>query len=196
MKRLFDIFFSFLGLIILSPIMLLAAIFIKLGPKGPVFFLQERVGLNGKLFKLIKFRTMVINDGNNSITTKNDPRITAIGRIIRKFKIDEIPQLINVLKGDMSFVGPRPDVAGYADELTGDDKIVLSVRPGITGPATLKFRHEEQLLAEQKDPVRYNKEVVFPEKVRLNREYARNNDLLIDLKYILMTLFGMEYKDN
>jgi lipopolysaccharide/colanic/teichoic acid biosynthesis glycosyltransferase len=124
------------------------------------------------------------------VTTSNDPRITAIGRFFRRTKIDELPQLINVLFGQMGFVGPRPDVPGFADELCGADRIILTVRPGITGPATLRFRNEEEELAAQPDPERFNREVIFVEKVRLNREYVENFSLLKDVRYILLTLFS------
>ena len=155
------------------------------------FFIQERVGKDGKLFKVIKIRTMRdVPDVNTTVTRENDPRITRLGRFWRKTKIDELPQLINVLLGQMSFVGPRPDVPGFADQLTGPDRIILTVRPGITGPATLRFRNEEQLLAQQDDPEAYNRKVIWPEKVRLNREYVENYSFRQDIKYILQTLFG------
>lgn len=127
---------------------------------------------------------------NTNVTTDKDPRITRLGRFFRKTKIDELPQLINVFLGQMSFVGPRPDVPGFADKLTGDDRIILTVRPGITGPATLKFRDEEKLLAAQSDPERYNREVIYPEKVRLNREYVENYSFWQDIKYIFQTILG------
>jgi lipopolysaccharide/colanic/teichoic acid biosynthesis glycosyltransferase len=125
-----------------------------------------------------------------TVTTAVDPRVTSYGKILRKMKLDELPQLVNVLVGDMSFVGPRPDVPGFADRLTGPDRIILSVRPGITGPATLKYRNEEELLAAQPDPEMYNREVIFPDKVRINREYVEHYSFLADMKYILLTLFG------
>lgn len=155
------------------------------------FFIQERVGQNGKLFKVIKIRTM--REGstfNTVVTTSHDPRITPLGKLFRKTKIDELPQLINVLRGHMSFVGPRPDVPGFADQLAGEDRIILSIRPGITGPATLKYRNEEEILAAQPDPERYNQEVIFPDKVRINREYVENYRFWNDIKYILQTVIG------
>lgn len=127
---------------------------------------------------------------NTTVTALNDPRITPLGHFLRKTKIDELPQLINVFLGHMSFVGPRPDVAGFADKLTGEDRIILWVRPGITGPATLKYRKEEEFLAGQDDPERYNDEVIFPDKVRLNREYVANYSFWKDIKYIYQTIFG------
>jgi len=123
-----------------------------------------------------------------SITTKNDPRITSVGRFLRRFKLDELPQLINVLKGDMSFVGPRPDVPGFADKLKGKDRIILSIRPGITGPATLKYRNEEEILAKQPNPDKYNAEVIYPDKIRINREYVENYSFWKDMGYIIRTI--------
>ena len=152
-------------------------------------FRQQRVGRFGKAFTLLKLRTMKnMKFVSTTVTTDGDPRITRIGRFLRKTKLDELPQLVNVLKGDMSFVGPRPDVAGYADKLQGADRIILEVRPGITGPATLKFRNEEQLLAFQEDPETFNREVIWPEKVRLNVEYVENYSFRRDIWYIWKTL--------
>lgn len=190
-KRGFDIFVSMVGLVLTSWLIFLAyvAATIDTGKNG--FFRQARVGRNGRLFKTIKVRTMRdIAFVDTTVTTGADPRITALGRLLRKTKIDELPQLINVFFGQMSFVGPRPDVPGFADILTGEDRIILSIRPGITGPATLKYRNEEELLAAQPDPKKYNREVVFPDKVRINREYIENYSFWTDIKYILMTIFG------
>ena len=154
------------------------------------FFIQERVGRNGKFFSVIKIRTMKEVPGfKTDVTTRQDPRITPLGQILRRLKLDELPQLINVLLGHMSFVGPRPDVPGYADRLQGEDRIILSIRPGITGPATLHFRNEEDFLALQNDPVRYNREVIYPQKVKLNREYIENYCFYKDLRYIYRTIF-------
>ena len=137
------------------------------------FFTQEHVGRDGRRFRMIKLRTMRVDPGlRTTVTTAGDARITRVGRLLRRAKLDELPQLINVLKGDMSFVGPRPDVPAFADTLAGEDRIILSVRPGITGPATLKYRDEETLLAEADDPEAYNSEVIYPDKVRINREYV------------------------
>lgn len=197
MKRLFDFTISFVGLIVISPIFMVIALLIRATSGSPLFYWQERVGLNGKTFRLYKFRTMVVDADKvgTSVTTKNDPRIMPTGKFLRRFKLDELPQLINVLKGDMSFVGPRPDVPGFADKLQGDDRIILTVRPGITGPATLKYRNEEALLASQADPDKYNAEVIYPDKVRLNREYVKNQSFLGDMKYLLMTVFGRPFHE-
>lgn len=158
---------------------------------SPVLFRQERVGRQGKLFRICKFRTMSQSkETGTTITVSNDPRITKTGKWLRRFKLDELPQLWNVFLGDMSLVGPRPDVSGYWDKLQGEAAGLLALRPGITGPATLAFRHEETLLAQATDPKQYNDEVIFPEKVRLNLEYARTMSLRKDLHYIFQTLVG------
>ena len=191
-KRLFDIIFSLLGIIFLFPVFIFVSILIKIDSSGPVFFLQERVGLNGKLFKIIKFRSMKEDHKNSlTVTLKNDKRITRIGKKLRKYKIDEIPELVNVLVGDMSFVGPRPDVPGYADLLEGNDRNILKLRPGITSLASIKYANEEQLLLEHKDPIAYNNEVIFPDKVKMNLNYYENNNIWIDIKIIFATLFTL-----
>jgi lipopolysaccharide/colanic/teichoic acid biosynthesis glycosyltransferase len=197
MKRFFDLTVSLTGSIIISPALLLVALFIKATSGNPVFYCQPRIGLNGKIFQLLKFRTMVVDADKlgTSVTVKDDLRITPAGAFLRKFKLDELPQLFNVLRGDMSFVGPRPDVPGFADKLSGEDRIILSVRPGITGPATLKYRNEEELLAKQEDPDKFNAEIIYPDKVRLNREYAQNKNFFRDIKYILMTIFGRAFNE-
>jgi len=151
------------------------------------FFMQERIGRFGRRFTVIKIKTMRDRKGT-LVTRAGDPRITTTGLWLRRFKLDELPQLINVLLGQMSFVGPRPDVASFADQLQGDERLILSVRPGITGPATLKYRDEEQLLAGQSEPERYNREVIWPDKVRLNLAYVRNWGFWSDLVYIKRTL--------
>ena len=191
-KRLFDIFFSFLGLILLLPVFIIISILIKIDSSGPVFFLQERVGLNGKYFKIIKFRSMKINHNDSlTVTLKNDKRITRVGKKLRKYKIDEVPELMNVLIGDMSFVGPRPDVPGFADLLEGNDRNILKLRPGITSSASIKYSNEEQLLLEKKDPISYNKNVIFPDKVKMNLNYYENNNIWIDIKIIFATIFTL-----
>ena len=191
-KRLFDIIFSFLGLILLLPLFIIVSILIKVDSSGPIFFLQERVGLNGKYFKIIKFRSMKVNHNDSlTITLKNDKRITRIGRKLRKYKIDEIPELINVLIGDMSFVGPRPDVPGYTDLLKGNERNILKLRPGITSSASIKYSNEEQLLLEQEDPIAYNDDVIFPDKVKMNLNYYHNNNIWIDIKIIFATVFTL-----
>lgn len=155
-----------------------------------VFFLQKRVGENGKLFTIIKIKTMYPNKKGSTVTTANDSRITKSGKFFRKYKIDELPQLINVLKGDMSFVGPRPDVPGYADKLEGEDRIILSIKPGITGPASLKYKNEEEILANVENPNEYNDKVIWPDKVKINKEYIKNWSLKKDIEYIIKTLKG------
>ncbi len=189
-KRLFDIVFSFIGLFFTWPVILIAWLVASIETRSNGFFLQKRVGKDGKLFTIIKVKTMYTNNKGNSVTTANDERITKSGRFFRKYKIDELPQLINVLKGDMSFVGPRPDVPGYADKLEGEDRIILSVRPGITGPATLKYRNEEEILAGVDDPKKYNDDVIWPDKVKINKEYIKNWSFKKDLEYIIKTIKG------
>ena len=190
MKRLIDFIMSFAGLIFLSPFLLFISILIKISTNGNVFFVQERVGRNGSLFKMIKFRTMYTDhNDNNTISIKGDSRITKLGYFLRKYKIDELPELINILFGDMSFVGPRPDVKGYADKLKGDHRKILKLRPGITGPASIKFINEELLLSQQKNPKYYNDNVIYPEKVRINLDYFYNNSIWIDFKIIFATIF-------
>ncbi len=188
-KRIFDLLASLSGLLILSPVFLAVALLIRVKMPGRIFFVQERVGRNGKIFRLVKFRTMVENHGGNMITVKGDSRITPLGAWLRKYKLDELPELWNVLKGDMSLVGPRPDVPGYADKLTGEAREILKLRPGITGPATLKYANEEEILAKADDPVKYNDEVIFPDKVRINLEYLRTRSLIGDIKIIFKTVF-------
>jgi lipopolysaccharide/colanic/teichoic acid biosynthesis glycosyltransferase len=190
-KRSFDIVAAAVGLVLTWWIIVLAYIASSIDTRRSGFFVQGRVGREGKLFKMIKIRTMRdVANINTAVTADNDPRITGLGRFLRRAKIDELPQLVNILLGQMSFVGPRPDVPGFADQLLGKDRIILSVRPGITGPATLRFRDEERVLAQHPDPERYNREVIFPEKVKLNREYVQAYSFRKDMGYILRTLFG------
>ena len=158
--------------------------------KGSFFFKQERIGQYGKSFKIYKIRTMRIqNHNNNFVTTADDDRILPFGKFLRKTKLDEIVELINVLKGDMSLVGPRPDVAGYADKLTDEDRKILELRPGITGPASLKYINEEELLAKVDDPKKYNDEIIYPDKVKINLEYYYNRTFWGDIKIIFNTIF-------
>lgn len=195
-KFLFDRVFALLGLVFLLPVLLVVALLIRFKmPDGPALFRQERIGRFGKPFRLVKFRSMAGNQTGETVTVAGDPRITPLGAKLRRFKLDELPELWNVLIGDMSFVGPRPDVPGYADALTGDDREILRLRPGITGPATLKYRNEEELLASVEDPKRYNDEVIFPDKVRINRYYLHHPSFLMDVRMILATLTGshLEY---
>ena len=189
-KRGFDIVFSFFGLMICFIPILILVIIATISNKRFGLFFQKRVGRNAKLFKILKIRIMKHPYDDNFITLRDDPRLTYVGKIIRKYHLDELPQLFNVLKGDMSFVGPRPDVAGYADLLIGDDRIILSVRPGITGPATLKFKNEDVLLSQQKDPKKYNDTIIWKEKVKINKEYILNWTLLGDINYIFKTIFN------
>lgn len=192
-KRACDIFGATLGLTVTFWIIIPAWALASMDTQKNGFFTQERIGLKGRIFRVIKIRTMRDLAGvDTTVTTGTDQRITGLGRFWRRTKIDELPQLINVLKGDMSFVGPRPDVPGYADTLEGKDMIILSVRPGITGPATLKYRDEESLLAKQNDPEAYNNDIIWPDKVRLNRAYVENWTFLKDMRYIWWTVFGGE----
>ncbi|HLT99048.1 MAG TPA: sugar transferase [Burkholderiaceae bacterium] len=190
-KRLFDIIFAALGLLLASPLIALGWLAATLETRRNGFFLQERVGRYGQPFRIVKLRTMHDNPQLGTelgtVTTAKDPRITRSGAFLRRSKIDELPQLWNVLIGDMSFVGPRPDVPGYADRLQGEDRIILSVRPGITGPATVKYRNEEEILSRQSDAQAYNAEVIWPDKVRINREYIRQRSLWTDLRYLYRT---------
>ena len=191
-KRVLDVFFSVIGLVLLSWMILLGWIIATVETRQNGFFLQDRIGKNGERFRIWKLRTMRENPYHNtSVTTQSDPRITKSGAFLRKTKWNELPQLFNVLLGSMSFVGPRPEVPGFADELQGDDRVILTVPPGITGPATLRFRHEEIVLDSVNDPDAYNVDILFPEKVQLNREYVENYSILKDIKYIFMTVFAL-----
>lgn len=193
-KRPFDIFASLTGLLMMWPFFIVIAILIKTKmPNGPIFFKQKRVGVDGKLFTIFKFRTMTNNHSGSPISIKGENRITPLGEKLRRYKIDELPALWNVLIGDMSFVGPRPDVPGYADELMGEDRLVLKLKPGITGPASLKYSNEEEILAQQQDPIKYNDEVIFPDKVRINLHYYYNRTFAGDLKIIFSTIFRSNY---
>jgi lipopolysaccharide/colanic/teichoic acid biosynthesis glycosyltransferase len=189
LKRAFDIVLAVVGLVVLGWLILAAFIAASIDTRANGFFRQDRVGLHGKTFRVIKIRSMRDDHAQTtSVTTARDPRITRLGRFFRNHKIDELPQLFNVLIGEMSFVGPRPEVPGFADRLTGDDARILSVRPGITGPATLYFRNEEQLLAACDDPEAYNRTVLFPTKVRINLEYIRDYSFRKDLAMIKDTV--------
>ena len=190
-KWLFDRIMSLVGLIILSPVLLVVAILIRVKmPGGPVLFKQKRVGKECKLFTMVKFRSMSVAHGGSSVSVAGESRITPLGAKLRKYKLDELPELWNVFIGDMSFVGPRPDVPGYADKLVGEDRVILKLRPGITGPASLKYRDEETLLATVEDPIRYNDEVIFPDKVRINKEYYYNWSFWQGIRYIVRTVCG------
>ncbi len=188
-KRMFDVVVSFIGLILTWWIILIAWIVASIETRSNGFFVQKRVGKDAKLFYAIKIKSMKKVEGvDTTITAANDVRITKSGQFFRNTKIDELPQLINVLLGSMSFVGPRPDVEGYADKLQGDDRIILSIRPGITGPASLKYKNEEEILSKQEDPKKYNDEVVWPDKVKINIEYIKNWSLKGDIEYIIKTI--------
>lgn len=187
-KILFDRLMALMGLLVLSPVFLATAVLIRIKmPRGPVLFRQQRVGQYGKLFTLVKFRTMEMGHGGSSVSVAGEKRITPLGSILRKYKLDELPELWNVLTGDMSFVGPRPDVPGYADRLQGRDRDILLLKPGITGEATLKYRNEEELLAKQLDPQRYNDEVIYPDKVRINLDYLEHRTFMRDIRIIIRT---------
>ena len=188
MKLIFDKIFSLVGLIVFAPVFLLLAILIKLLSDGPIIYYQKRVGQYGKLFNIYKFRTMYVNTDENSISVKGDRRITKLGVFLRRYKLDELPELWNVFIGDMSFVGPRPDVPGYADKLKDESVKVLLLKPGITGPASLKYIKEEEILASVSDPIKYNNEVIFPDKVKINLEYYENHNILFDIKIIVKTI--------
>ena len=191
MKRLFDILVSGIGLICLSPLLLIVAIWIKLDSPGPVFYRQVRVGRYNKDFRIFKFRSMRIGSDKGSLVTigGRDPRITRSGYFIRKFKIDELPQLINVLVGDMSLVGPRPEVRHYVNYWTPEQMHVLDVRPGITDPASIKYRNENELLAQVEDPEKYYIEVIMQEKIKLYLEYAEKSSFWYDIKLIFQTFW-------
>lgn len=180
-KRLFDIFLALTGLLFAGWLIALFYLFVVLTMNGNGIFRQQRVGRYGQFFTIYKLRSMEDNEGVK--------QVTPLGRFMRRFKIDELPQLINILAGDMSFVGPRPDVPGYYDNLTGNNKKLLQLRPGLTGPASIKYANEEQLLAAVEDPVFYNDEIIFPDKVRLNMVYLQKQSLWLDIKIIACTLF-------
>ncbi len=209
LKWLFDRIVSLVGLFLLWPVLVIVAILIMIKmPGGPVFFVQKRVGKEGKLFNCHKFRTMTVKHNGSTVSVAGDSRITPLGAKLRHYKLDELPGLWDVLIGKMSFVGPRPDVPGYADKLTGDDRDVLKLRPGITGPATLKYRLEDEMIAEyvaqkqkegdsrdaQKIAEEYNDTVIYPDKVRLNCYYYRHYSFIKDIQMIFCTVLGKKMK--
>ena len=209
LKWIFDRVVSLVGLLCLWPVLLIVAILVKVKmPGGSVFFVQKRVGLGGKLFDCHKFRTMTVKHSGSTVSVAGDSRITPLGAKLRHWKLDELPGLWDVFIGKMSFVGPRPDVPGYADKLTGDDRDVLKLRPGITGPATLKYRLEDEMIAEyvasrqaagdtrpmQEIAVEYNDTVIYPDKVRLNCYYYRHYSFLKDILMIFCTVLGKKMK--
>jgi len=192
-KILFDRLISFLGLLFLFPLLLIVAVLIKIFmPNGPIIFKQKRIGQFGKIFTMYKFRTMNVNHSGSSVSIKGESRITPLGEKLRKYKIDELPGLWNILKGDMSFVGPRPDVPGFADKLIGNDRKILEMKPGLTGPASLKYANEEEILANHEDPIKYNAEVIWPDKIRINLNYYEKRNFLLDLKIMVYTLVKKE----
>ncbi len=219
LKIVFDKVVSLVGLIVLSPVLLIVALLIKWKMPGPILFCQQRVGRYGRIFTVYKFRTMTVkaeasvasrNSEATSIASQEQSRITPLGEKLRRYKLDELPELWNVLKGDMSFVGPRPDVPGYADQLKGEDREVLLLRPGITGPASLKYRDEEDILEAVDEALQkgrsglpmgittvqeYNDNVIYPDKVRLNRYYLHHYSFIKDIQMIVCTVLGkrMEY---
>lgn len=194
MKRVFDFLVSLVGLFLFSPLLVFLSLLIKFTSKGTIFFIQERVGENGVFFKMIKFRSMqVIQDSDSTISVKGDLRVTKVGSFLRRYKLDELPELWNVLVGDMSLVGPRPDVPGYADFLRGEDRNILKLKPGITGPASLKYANEEEILARQENPKEYNDVIIYPDKVRINLDYYYQSNLWIDIKIIFATIFRTSY---
>ena len=209
LKRLFDIVASFCSLLLIWWVYPIVAILIKIKmPGGPAFFCQKRVGKDGKLFTCHKFRTMLVKHNGSSVSVAGDSRITPFGAKLRHYKIDELPELWDVLIGNMSFVGPRPDVPGYADQLQGDDRKVLKLRPGITGPATLKYRLEDEMISEyvasrqaagdsrpaQDIAVEYNDTIIYPDKVRLNKYYYEHYSFWKDIEMILATVLGRKVK--
>ena len=210
LKWLFDRIVAFIGLAMLWPVLLIVALLVKMKmPGGPVFFVQKRVGKDGRLFNCHKFRTMTVKHNGSTVSVAGDSRITPLGAKLRHWKLDELPGLWDVLIGNMSFVGPRPDVPGYADKLEGEDRDVLKLRPGITGPATLKYRLEDEMISEyvakkqadgdtrpmQEIAVEYNDTIIYPDKVRLNCYYYRHYSFIKDIQMILCTVLGkkMEY---
>ena len=197
LKWLFDKLASLFGLLFLSPVLLVVAILIKVKMPGPILFCQKRVGQYGKLFTVYKFRSMTVkaeasvasrDSEATSIASTEQCLITPLGEKLRRYKLDELPELWNVLKGDMSFVGPRPDVPGYADQLQGEERDILKLKPGITGPASLKYRNEEELLVSVENPAQYNDEVIFPDKVKLNLYYLKNYSFIKDIQMIVCTV--------
>lgn len=192
MKRLFDITASFFGIIILSPLFIFISLWVGLSSKGGIFYTQTRVGKNNKDFKLYKFRSMRVNSDKQGLLTvgSKDSRITKAGYFIRKYKIDELPQLFNVLKGDMSFVGPRPEVRRYVDLYSKEQMKVLSVRPGITDPASIKYRNENDILSSQSNPEEYYIQHIMPDKLKINIDYINTQTFIKDIKIIFQTIFG------
>lgn len=209
LKWIFDRLMALVGLLVLWPVLLVVAILVRVKmPGGPAFFCQKRVGKDGKLFTCHKFRSMTVKHNGSSVSVAGDSRITPFGAKLRHYKLDELPELWDVLIGNMSFVGPRPDVPGYADQLKGNDRVVLKLRPGITGPATLKYRLEDEMISEyvakkqaegdvrpmQEIATEYNDKVIYPDKVRLNCYYYRHYSFWKDIEMIFATVLGRKVK--
>ena len=209
LKYIFDRVVALIGLLVLWPLLLIVAVLVKVKmPGGPAFYVQKRVGKNGRLFDCHKFRTMMVDHHGSTVSVAGDSRITPFGATLRHYKVDELPGLWDVLIGNMSFVGPRPDVPGYADKLLGEDRDVLKLRPGITGPATLKYRLEDEMISEyvaqkqasgdtrsmQEIAVDYNDSVIYPDKVRLNCYYYRHYSFIKDIQMIICTVLGKKMK--
>ena len=209
LKFIFDRLVALIGLLFLWPVLLVVGILVKVKmPEGSILFVQKRVGKDGKLFNCHKFRTMIVNHNGSTVSVAGDSRITPLGAKLRHYKLDELPGLWDVLIGNMSFVGPRPDVPGYADKLTGDDCDVLKLRPGITGPATLKYRLEDEMISDyvakrqgngdtrsiQEIATEYNDTMIYPDKVRLNCYYYRHYSFIKDIEIIFATIFGFKVK--
>lgn len=188
-KLLFDYLLAVIIFPVVLPMVIVLMIIATIDTKEFGLFTQKRVGKNANLFSIYKIRTMR-GSNESDVTTSHTHSITTLGKFMRKYKLDELPQIFNILLNQMSFVGPRPDVVGYADELKGQDRIILTIKPGITGPAQLAYRDEEKILSQQENPLKYNDEIIWPDKVRINREYITNWTLINDLKYILKTIFG------
>jgi len=190
-KYIFDRLFALIGLIVLSPILLVIFIIHKIKmPKGSFLYRQVRIGKDAKPFRIFKIRTMrEESEAEGTVTTADDPRVLPFGRWLRESKVDTFFELFNILIGDMSFVGPRPDVPGYADKLTGNDRKILELRPGLTGPASIKYRHEDRILAAQPDPKKYNDEVIWPDKVKINLDYYEKWSLWLDISILWKTIF-------
>lgn len=195
LKWIFDRSMSLVGLLFLWPLLIVVAILIKIKmPGGSALFTQKRVGRHGKLFTMHKFRSMTVSHSGSSVSVAGEARITPFGAVLRKYKLDELPELWDVFVGNMSFVGPRPDVPGYADQLKGNDRRILELRPGITGPASLKYRNEEELLAKVENPIEYNDRVIFPDKVRINLYYLDHYSFIKDIQMIFCTVLGKQMK--
>lgn len=191
LKRAFDLVFSFLGLLLLFPVMSLTGLLIKLSSEGPALFRQQRIGRYGKPFTMYKFRTMVLNHGGSSVSVLGERRITPLGAVLRKLKIDELPELWNIFIGDMSFVGPRPDMPEYVSLLLGEKRDILTIRPGLTSPASIKYANEEEILSRVSNPQKYFDEVIWPDKMEMNLEYIRNRSFIGDVNLIFRTVFGI-----